>query len=130
MSKVLQAKLKAQEASDGQLKFSALQMGMSVPYRMGKIHPVLCPIASYRAIKALLDAGKDILYRFKTPDTAAAQYGGTDLPVFLGAFKVIYDLLQVFFRLVNAFHIAVADAVGEFDVDLGVGFAHVEHPYT
>ena len=33
MSKVLQAKLKAQEASDGQFKFSTLQMGMPVPYR-------------------------------------------------------------------------------------------------
>ena len=34
MSKVLQAKLKAQEASDGQFKFSTLQMGMPVPYRI------------------------------------------------------------------------------------------------
>ena len=30
MSKVLQAKLKAQEASNGQLQFSTLQMGMPV----------------------------------------------------------------------------------------------------
>ena len=34
MSKVLQAKLKAQEASDGQFKFFTLQMGMPVPYRI------------------------------------------------------------------------------------------------
>ena len=34
MSKVLQAKLKTQEGSNGQFKFSTLQMGMPVSYRI------------------------------------------------------------------------------------------------
>ena len=51
----------------------------------------------------------------------------TNLAVFLRILQILDDLLQVFFRLVHAFHIAEADAVRRFHIDLCVGFAHVEH---
>ena len=52
---------------------------------------------------------------------------GTDLAVFLRIFQILDDLLEVFFRLVHAFHIAEANAVGRLHIDLRVGLAHIEH---
>ena len=52
---------------------------------------------------------------------------GADLAVFLRIFQILDDLLEVFFRLVHAFHIAEANAVRRFHIDLRVGLAHIEH---
>ena len=44
--------------------------------------------------------------------------------------QVIHDLLKVFLRLIDAFHIGKPDAVRRFHIDFGIAFPHVEHQRT
>ena len=50
-----------------------------------------------------------------------------DLAVFLRILQILDDLLEVFLRLVHAFHIAEANTVGRLHINLCVGLAHIEH---
>ena len=60
----------------------------------------------------------------------ALGHGGTDFLILLGIVQVIHDLLQVFLRLIYAFHIGKPDAVRRFHIDFGIAFPHVEHQRT
>ena len=54
-------------------------------------------------------------------------HGGADLFILSGIVQVLHDLHQVFLGFLFPRDIAEADALGRFDVDLGVAPAHAEH---
>ena len=56
----------------------------------------------------------------------AFGHGSTDFLVLAGVMEVIHNFRQTFLGLVHALHIGKADAIGGFDIDLGIGFAHIE----
>ena len=53
----------------------------------------------------------------------ALGHGGADLPVLSGVVEVVDHLLEALLGLILSGHVGELDALGGFDIDLGVGFA-------